>query len=473
MDSYLKASISSIPVKRVAELIDLDAIKKSAKCPHLGSIEHWDPDNGSLSSRDYVVLQKLMQQAITPNANTQSVYFDLAEQPKELLITLPDSQANYRRKLYKETEAVECLLFPTANAADVAFKKPVNIADHACLPALRERIPTANYGDLRTMETKFDSEVRDALSSRFALVDEDLRQCILKEVCERLNLPERQDYILVDNKVNVYKIGGHFAAHVDTPNSRLVASVVLLPPTFDFSGGRLVVYPGEEHQRCLLADECEGNFEIAAFFPSIPHAVERVTDGTRLTLTFEVQIKDTPDAPPTKRRRVQTPYPAWQAVFEHIQDFIRLADPPEFGILLEQAYTIEPSASVLVGSDAVLFKALKHAFVGKTIRVVSVRDSRECQYSYDNDPHDHSCRIDLVTKAGMLAALHGIDNEEEEEMAMNGPMEFFESKFRRNVGCLLDEETRAIAYTGNESEPGKFEGIYFRTAVLVLCPINN
>ena len=92
-------------------------------------------------------------------------------------------------------------------------------------------------------------------------------------------------------KLNIYGPGGHFKAHVDTPrpNHMFGSLVVCLPTTF--SGGALVTRH-ENHQVRFDWSSSPGSpkedISWAAFFSDVEHEVLPVTDGYRVTLTYNL-----------------------------------------------------------------------------------------------------------------------------------------------------------------------------------------
>ncbi len=92
-------------------------------------------------------------------------------------------------------------------------------------------------------------------------------------------------------KLNVYAKGGHFKAHVDTPRpNQLFGSLVVCLPT-QFSGGQLVT---RHHDHKVTFDwssppeSPKQTLSWAAFFSDVEHEVIPVSEGHRITLTFNL-----------------------------------------------------------------------------------------------------------------------------------------------------------------------------------------
>jgi len=91
-------------------------------------------------------------------------------------------------------------------------------------------------------------------------------------------------------KLNIYLPGGFFKPHVDTPRSgQMFGSLVICLPTH-FSGGELVVRHNNKEIKynwSSLSDPFSG-LQWAAFFSDIEHEVLPVTEGYRVTLTYNL-----------------------------------------------------------------------------------------------------------------------------------------------------------------------------------------
>jgi len=85
-------------------------------------------------------------------------------------------------------------------------------------------------------------------------------------------------------KLHVYPLGGHFAAHVDTPHGpKHVGSAILQLPT-TYTGGRLVVeHQGEQR-------DVKAGATFAAWYTDCKHWVEKVESGHRIVLQYDLVV---------------------------------------------------------------------------------------------------------------------------------------------------------------------------------------
>jgi len=99
-------------------------------------------------------------------------------------------------------------------------------------------------------------------------------------------------------KLNIYLPGGFFKPHVDTPRSgQMFGSLVICLPTH-FSGGELVVRHNKKEIKYNWSSSVSDPFsglQWAAFFSDIEHEVLPVTEGYRVTLTYNLYYGTNPN----------------------------------------------------------------------------------------------------------------------------------------------------------------------------------
>lgn len=166
---------------------------------------------------------------------------------------------------------------------------------------LRAWCAPAAFGD--GAKTRTDMRVRDghqlyARDGALAVegLDEALR-AILGKVRQALCPFEASPPIAELHSLNVYRRGGHFVAHKDTPRDPGVFGTLVVCLPLPFSGGRLIV---EQESRAVFdwetysytfrrSDEEALRVRWAAFFGDVDHRIETVTSGCRATLTYELR----------------------------------------------------------------------------------------------------------------------------------------------------------------------------------------
>ncbi|XP_065913973.1 uncharacterized protein [Dysidea avara] len=94
--------------------------------------------------------------------------------------------------------------------------------------------------------------------------------------------------------LNIYAPGGFFKPHVDTPRSgQMFGSLVVCLPT-QFSGGELVVRHKKKEIKYDWSSPPFNGLQWAAFFSDIEHEVLPITEGYRVTLTYNLYYGTNP-----------------------------------------------------------------------------------------------------------------------------------------------------------------------------------
>ena len=92
-------------------------------------------------------------------------------------------------------------------------------------------------------------------------------------------------------KLNIHAPGGFFKAHVDTPRSeKMFGSLVVCLPT-QFTGGELIVRHNKQEIKydwSSTASDTSSTLYWAAFFSDVEHEVLPVSEGHRVTLTYNL-----------------------------------------------------------------------------------------------------------------------------------------------------------------------------------------
>ena len=190
------------------------------------------------------------------------------------LFTPSQVQLVYRSKDGSWNEAV----FPGVTPTELG--KIVQSSALAGFGNGKETVTDKSYRDAYALEPK------DFLSS-FQLSDSG----ILGEVC-RCMYPDEVNIRAELYKMNIYTAPtGQFKAHLDTPRAvNMFGSLVVCLPT-QFVGGALVTrHNGEEvtYNWSSPADNPELAIQWAAFFSDVEHEILPVTEGHRVTLTYNL-----------------------------------------------------------------------------------------------------------------------------------------------------------------------------------------
>jgi hypothetical protein len=151
----------------------------------------------------------------------------------------------------------------------------------------------SGYGDMQSLETKVDSEVRNAReiqASEFEVKPEFLKK--IQDLWGEQFLPRTvraETY-----KIHLYGPEGHFKSHRDTPETGLVGTFLVgLGDTSSESAGHFCIA-----DKKLRAEPCSW----VAFHPDLPHEGTKLKDGYRAVLAFKIfRVADSePDVLPAQ-----------------------------------------------------------------------------------------------------------------------------------------------------------------------------
>ena len=228
------------------------------------------------AASDVLSLQSLTQRKIVDNLG------NFAENIKEMFtcggyLDAPDQIELVYRKKNGEWSS-QSVIFPRPNLE--------------CLKDLIEAGSPAIFG--RGEENVYDKNYRDAVSLEPSMFMTNFQpsSSILQKI-NSLLLPKQSVYTIhaEPHKLNIYTTGGHFKAHVDTPQSvSMFGSLVICLPSF-FRGGQLVTKHGGKKisfDWSATSDYPPCKLKWAAFYSDVEHEILPVTEGHRVTMTFNL-----------------------------------------------------------------------------------------------------------------------------------------------------------------------------------------
>lgn len=150
----------------------------------------------------------------------------------------------------------------------------------------------ARYG--RGERTLLDAEVRDTweIPVRSVSLDEGRWSPTLERMLERvrgdLGLPDGHRLRGELHSMLVYGPGQFFRRHKDSEKSDdMVATLVVTLPS-SFRGGSLVIEHGDE---TVASRGSKSRLSFVAFYADCPHEVRPVTEGYRVSLTYNLMLE--------------------------------------------------------------------------------------------------------------------------------------------------------------------------------------
>ncbi|KAF7300601.1 Fe2OG dioxygenase domain-containing protein [Mycena chlorophos] len=192
-------------------------------------------------------------------------------------------------------------------------------------------------------------------------------------------------------KLNVYGPGSFFKSHKDTPRGEeMIGSLVIVLPT-KHDGGALSLSHGK--QACTFdsaADLAEKKTSIAyvAFFSDVMHAVEKVTSGYRVTLTYNLYLVDRPHSRLVPARQPSTAEAACEAALRALvadPTFLRRGGILGFGLTHQypiprgpkDPQTLKHVLGILKGADARMYGVASRVGLQATLHLVYDTDDGE------------------------------------------------------------------------------------------------
>ena len=323
---------------------------------------------------------------------------------------------------------------------------------------------------------------------------------IVKQVTEHLGVKGTVTAELY--KLLVYDTGSFFVSHRDTEKADgMFATLVIVLPSI-YSGGELLVSHKNTQMQFDLRCPEPSDAAFAAFYADCEHEVLPVTSGCRLTLIYNLLLKDrkrTPQPPSHVREEtiIATLLREWTLVHdsqdEESQDEESQDEESQGGALpvklvypLEHAYTKAGIAfDMLKGADAarssVLVNAAQQADCDIHLALLSIEESGAAEYTggyrrrgswYDDDEGDddptHYEEIEVYDHSETLSDWQRPDGSPSEL----GPLPFSGEEFvptdtLESVEDIEPDREDFHEATGNEG--ASFDRTYHR-AVLVLWP---
>ena len=325
------------------------------------------------------------------------------------------------------------------------YSKPLE----GLLPDWFEHSAISGYGDTQSLETKVDSEVRNAReipASEFEVQPKFLRQ--VQELWGDHFLP--RNVRAEPYKIHLYGPGGHFKSHRDTPETGLVGTFLVgLGDSSSTSAGHFRI-----GDKSLRAKSCSW----VAFHPDIPHEVTKLEDGYRAVLAFKIfRVADSePDILPAQL----------EARVKKILDQI----PAPFGLFMTHQYSIGTTS--LNGFDALLsaYARSRNDIQAHMLPVVT-----EFYGEAFDDPEDDrsvtSSQVYPFTRAHVDILLEkNVIQAKKEVQWLDGlsDIPFYAWDIEASLEVWKEEHPDGAGYIGNEADSQREDSIYLSYAILFL-----
>ncbi|KAF7314776.1 Fe2OG dioxygenase domain-containing protein [Mycena kentingensis (nom. inval.)] len=356
---------------------------------------------------------------------------------------------------YKSENEARVITFGNASDGELASLAA------ACQPATFGRNTEDVYDESYRKAGKMDNSTF-ASTLNFATL-QDVMESVTPELLDGQDGAEDKMIRAELYKLNVYGPGSFFKEHKDTPRSEdMIGSLVIVFPT-QHAGGALTLAHGTQSWKFDSAADLAGkptSIAYVAFFSDVMHAVEEVTAGYRVTITYNLFLAARPAAGLAPSRLPSSAERECVAALRAI-----LADKtflPTGGLLgfgLTHQYPIPRSPDdpaplgrvtrILKGSDARMHTAAAH--VGLEARV---------RFLYDEVDRYKDANNVLLDRVPKLQDGHGWEDcgpEETVELNSEGEEETPDDGKKRTAIfwvtelLLLNEAKSGFAAMGNEA----------------------
>jgi hypothetical protein len=335
---------------------------------------------------------------------------------------------------------------------EVATSVALDAVSADLLRRLYDAAAPATFGDMKTMETRVDPLVRSGreISSDGFSVSPALCDWVARTWASRF---QPESVCVKPYKINLYAPGDRFTMHRDTPENNLVGTFLLALSGWGepCAGGGLTVH---DEVGCFRWHGAGG---WAAFVPYLPHEVEPVMSGARVTLAFKVFAADETKAAGQSQ--------CDEALLEEVANRIALCrnQRGQVGVLLKYAYSLNGTA--LCGADRLIYRALERL---GTVESVPVAVHIEAEANDENTYYWRAiANVYALTDESLTKIARGTDETAETSAKALGDIPFIPAS-RGHV--IYSNGRGSIERTGNYAEPANISTLYVHRALIVTRP---
>jgi len=335
---------------------------------------------------------------------------------------------------------------------DGSTSVPLDAVSADLLRRLYDAATPATFGDMKTMETRVDPLIRSGreISSERFSVSPGLCAWVARTWARHF---QPESVCVKPYKINLYAPGDRFTMHRDTPERNLVGTFLLALGGWGdpCSGGGLVVH---DEVGSFRWDGANG---WAAFVPYLPHEVEPVMSGARVTLAFKVFATDETGAAGKSQFD--------EALLEEAVNRLAICrnERGQIGVLLKYAYALNGTA--LCGADRFIYRALERL---GTVESVPVAVHVEAEAKDENTYYWRAiANVYALTNESLTRIARGGGKPAETTAKGSVDMPFVPA----SSGHVIHSSGHgSIENTGNYAEPANISTLYVHRALIVTPP---
>jgi hypothetical protein len=317
------------------------------------------------------------------------------------------------------------------------------------LHAWFEHSVISGYGDMQSLETKVDCEVRNAReipASEFEVKPEFLKE--IQKLWREKFLP--RSVRAEPYKIHLYGPGGHFKSHRDTPERGLVGTFLVgLGDTSSTSAGHFCIA-----DKTLKAHVCSW----VAFHSDIPHEITKLEDGYRAVMAFKIFRVDENDSEDTLPAKLEARV---KSLFDQI--------PAPFGLFTTHQYSI--GTTRLNGFDALLWACARSRNDTQVHMLPIVTKFSGEAFDFKRYRSDAASQVYPFTGAHVDILLEkDVIQAEKEVEWLDGFSEipFYTWDLKGSSETWQEDYPEGEGYTGNEADSSREDSIYLSYAILFL-----
>lgn len=384
--------------------------------------------------------------------------------------------------------------------ATIRSEEGLNISE-ADVQTLLQQAVQSGYGDLQKQATVIDHTVRHAMEIEYprACLSGSISSVVATEF-PLLQIRPDDQIIYRPLKLNIYRTGGHFAEHVDTPvTPNMIGTLIFHLPTEDgCTGGELEIMPPQGSSVTEpFVWRLTNTPSWVMFFGDCRHTVKPVTSGTRLTYTFavlansddtEMEEEQEPeedeggdvradmygsdDVPSCDNLELVIRPTAEWTIPDSLHEWLN--DEP-LGIVLchEYPFIENPNESVLKGIDRMLWEGIRRAFPRAILTNVVYDLKAECldATEYYGQQIERSRSDNIYAFSPQL--LNCLRRNETCPMPSYFSTICEDRKISfitlddENNGHIVHEKHSRGGYTGNHVEPHESAATYCAMAIVI------
>ncbi len=320
------------------------------------------------------------------------------------------------------------------------------------LQTLFDKANPAPYGDLNTLETVVNEEVRMARDIKDFRVGSNIIDQIKSNWKESGLYPPNVK--VVPYKINLYGEDGHFDLHQDTPGKDMVGTALVALSDNGYNGGTLKVWKTDKTEKedwYCLPGSC------IMFYTDCPHEVSKLQKGIRGTVAFKIYHDILIPSVDPKDLQVDK-------VSNMIKDLeSHLGKTSGYGFVLGHGYSLH--TATLKGEDNIVVEALNQ--LGRNYTIIPIVH-RWNVFSFhgecgDDGDEEATSKVYPFRESDIDKILNKQDIEHELGLGTN--IQFY--RINGDDYVWKEYHQNFCEHVGNEAQPEEQNSIYLNRVVIV------